>query len=105
MDRIGQSGPLRWYLREWREHLDLTQDRVAERLGTNKGQISKLERGEQRMNDSWIAGFSEALGVDPADLLRDPKAPTLSDLLRGATPDQMEKIRSIVAVIVGKSAA
>ena len=105
MDRIGPRAPLHWYLKEWREHLGLTQERVAERLGTNKGQVSKLERGEQRMNDNWIAGFADAIGIDPADLLRDPKAPTISDLLRGATPDQVEQIRSIVAVIVGKSAA
>jgi len=105
MTRIGQRRPVKWYIKEWRVHKGLTLERMAERLETNKGQISKLERGDQRMNDSWIAGYAEALGIEPSQLLRDPEAPTINDLLSGATPDQIEKIKSIAAVILGKSAA
>jgi transcriptional regulator with XRE-family HTH domain len=105
MTRIGQARPIRWYLKEWRVHKGLTLERMAERLETNKGQVSKLERGEQRMNDSWLAGYAEALGIEPSQLLRDPEAPNLNDLLLKATPEQIEKIKTIVSVIIGSDAA
>lgn len=102
MPRIGPKRPLKWYLKEWRVHKGLTAERMADRLDTNKGQISKLERGEQRMNDDWIYGYAEALGIEPADLLKPPDAPSVDDLLRGATPEQYEQVRSVIRIIVGK---
>lgn len=86
MARIGSKKPIRWYVKEWRHKLKLSQEQVAERLGTNKGQFSKLERGKtkdgQRLNDDWIAAIAEAYGIEPADLLRDPDAPSPADILR-----------------------
>jgi len=105
MDRIGRNSPLRWYLREWRLHKGVTAERLAERLETNKGQISKLENGRQRMNDEWIIGYAQALDIEPRDLLRDPKSPDISDLLAKATADQVKKIREIAEIIIGKTAA
>ncbi len=63
---------LKWFTREWRERKGLSQDQVAAQLDTNRGQISKLERGDLRMNDDWIAGIAKALKIEPAELLRDP---------------------------------
>ncbi len=63
---------LKWFTREWREHRGMSQDQVAAFLDTNRGQISKLERGDLRMNDDWIAGIAHALRVEPSDLLHDP---------------------------------
>lgn len=96
MDRIGRKSPVRWYLREWREFRGFTQEQLAERMDTNKGQVSKLETGAQRLNDVWISRAAHALAVEPGDLLRDPARPTADDLLRGATP---EKRRQALVVI------
>lgn len=92
MDRIGGRTPVKWYVREWRESRGLTQDAVASRLDTDKSVISQLENGKRRMNDGWIAGFSFAFAIEPSDLLRDPNAPTLEDLLKGATAKDREMI-------------
>ena len=86
MDKIGRSTPVRWYVREWREKRGLTQDALASRLETDKSVISQLENGKRRMNDGWIAVFSFAFGIEPSDLLRDPNAPTLEELLSNASP-------------------
>ena len=100
MDRIRGSRPLRWYVREWREKFRLSQEQLANRLETNKGQISKLENQKQRLNDDWVIGVSEALGIEPRDLLRDPSAPTLEDLLRGASPeDRATAVRLVEAFL------
>ncbi|MBA5778238.1 helix-turn-helix domain-containing protein [Stappia sp. F7233] len=63
---------VKFFLREWRKAKGWTQDRLAEETGSNKGQISKLETGAQRMNAEWMSRFSQALGIRPSDLMRHP---------------------------------
>lgn len=92
MDRIGSRKPVKWYLREWRKHLHLTQGQVAERVETAVAVVSQLETGQRQMNDKWISAFSDAFSIDPVDLLRDPTAPTIADLLRQASPDDQARI-------------
>lgn len=107
MEQTGNDRALRrleWFIKEWRQRKGLTQEQLATRLDTNKGQVSKLERGDQRMNDYWILGISEALGISPGDLLTPPDRPTLDDLLREASQEQVSKIRDIVRAFLGKSA-
>lgn len=64
------------FLRQWRKHRGLTQEKLAERLGTSKGYISELESGKQRYNQQHLEALAEALDCDPVDLLiRDPTDP------------------------------
>lgn len=93
MDRIGNRRAVRWYLKEHRERRGLTQEQLAERLSTNKGQVSKLETGAQRMNDDWAGRISYALSVDPWQLLRHPDAPDPADLLNGLLDQDRERVR------------
>lgn len=54
------------------------------------------------MTTYWLAGFAEALQVEPVDLFRDPNTPTQLDLLRGETPaKQAEIVRVIKALKAG----
>lgn len=66
----------RFFLREWRKHRQLTQERLADRLGVSKQHISDLERGRRQYNQALLEAAAEALTCDPADLImRDPGAP------------------------------
>lgn len=66
----------RFYLREWRTHRGLTQERLAERVGITKQHVSDLERARRQYNQGLLEAFAEALACEPADLLmRDPTAP------------------------------
>jgi len=103
MKRIGPKIPVKWFLREWRAHAGLTQEQLSERMGTNKGQINKLENSKQRMNDRWIAAYAEALGIDRARVLMDPNTPTADDLLRGATKEQVDEVRHFAGIIMRKT--
>ena len=58
-------------LKELREKRDLSQEAVAERMGTIRGQVSKLESGKARLNDIWIDRLSKALACDPGELISD----------------------------------
>lgn len=63
---------LRWYAREWRLSLGLTQEEVAERMGTSKGQISRYETLDRKLSVTKAFELADALGLHPADLFRNP---------------------------------
>lgn len=50
-------------LRKARETKNLTQTEVAERLGQTQSFVSKVERGERRLDVVELRAFCSALGV------------------------------------------
>lgn len=72
----------RTFLKEWRDHAGLTQERAASRIGEATGeglshsQLSRIERGEQPYSQAILEAAADAYGTDPASLLmRNPKDP------------------------------
>lgn len=57
------------FLRQWREYRSLTQDDLAERLGTSKASISRIEAGQQAYTQDFLEACADALRTDPASLL------------------------------------
>jgi len=104
MDRIRLNRP-RWLVKEWREHRSLTQEQLADRSEMTKSMISEIENGKKRLHDDHIAALCFALGIETEDLLRHPKAPTPTDLLRTATPEQEKQIMDFAAFVLGKRAS
>lgn len=62
----------RFYLRELRLALGLTQEDVAAAAGATKGQISQLETGHTRYNEDWVERLCCALQVEPIALFIRP---------------------------------
>ncbi len=56
-------------IRDLRTQRDLSQEGLADLVGTTKAQISKLEKGQRRLTDDWMRRLAPALGVAPADLM------------------------------------
>ncbi|MND45339.1 helix-turn-helix protein [compost metagenome] len=52
-----------------RKAADVTQAELAERLGKPQSFVSKVERGERRLDVIEFCQVAEALGKDPAKLL------------------------------------
>lgn len=50
-------------LRNTRETQNLTQSEVAERLGQTQSFVSKVERGERRLDIVELRAFCKAIGV------------------------------------------
>lgn len=50
-------------LRKARESNSLTQSQVAERLGQTQSFVSKVERGERRLDVVELRAFCSALGI------------------------------------------
>ena len=58
-------------LRDLRERADVSQAALAESLGNTQTFISKIERGERRIDVVEFVEFCEALGVDPIAAFQD----------------------------------
>lgn len=100
--RIGPKQPRRNFLRKWRDHRGLTQEALAERLGTNKAQISNWENARRAMTFNVQAALAEALSIEPSDLFRDPDRPSADELLRDVPPEVHTQAIDLIKVLVGK---
>lgn len=58
-------------LRKLRLARGLGQEQLAVMMGTTRSQYIKLEKGERRLSDVWIARAATALGVDAGELITD----------------------------------
>jgi transcriptional regulator with XRE-family HTH domain len=67
MDSDKNGGPV--YLRAWREYRELTQEQLAEKVGTNANMIQYLETGERGLSTKWARRLAPALDTTPGMLL------------------------------------
>jgi transcriptional regulator with XRE-family HTH domain len=57
------------HLKAWREHRRMTQEQLAEAIGTRGSVISLLESGDRRLSDKWLRRLAPALETTPGHLL------------------------------------
>ncbi len=107
MPRQAQPKPQlrRTFLRQWREHRNLTQDQAAERIGLDRSQLSRIENGQSPYNQPFMEAAASAYRCDVADLLmRNPKDKsaiwTLIDAVRDTSPATQRQIQAIVETII-----
>lgn len=62
-------------IREMRKKRGLTLERLAERVGTNNQQISRLETGQRRLTVEWLTRLATALDCLREDLLPEEETP------------------------------
>lgn len=68
--------PLALHLKAWRQHRGLSQERLAERIGTTAATISRIESRKQNWDQEFLRIAADALSCSPADLMmRDPTGP------------------------------
>lgn len=81
-------------LKEIRKIRGLTQEELAGRIGTNAGQIHKLESGMRRLSDRWIAPLTEALNCTIAELFGEVQArnvPVIGDVPGGDLAEALQQ--------------
>jgi transcriptional regulator with XRE-family HTH domain len=85
MDSDKNGGPN--YLRAWRlfrkgkDGKPLTQEELADRVGTNANMIQYLETGERGLSSKWLRRLSPALETTPGMLLDNDPNELDSDLV------------------------
>jgi len=89
MTTIRRGARLHYYIKEWIEHLGLTDDQVAARMGlSSRASVWKLYKEQHRLTPHKVAQIAEALDRDPRELLFPPDVPSLDALAEGASPEQ-----------------
>lgn len=97
--RIGPNRPFRLYLAEWREEKGLTQQQLADRLGTSDVTVSRWETNKRRPDDDARAAIAEALDIQPIDLYRHPEQPSADALLRDQPPEVIDQAMKLIRAI------
>lgn len=67
----------RHFIREWRKHRNMTQERLAALVEMSAPSISQIENGNQGYTQSTLERLAEALNCQPGDLLM--RNPLVSD--------------------------
>lgn len=91
--KIGPKKRFVHYIVEHREALELTQEQLADRIGTTHMTVSRWENYKTRVDFPILAAVAEALWGDSEraeDLLHHPDRPTPNQLMR-QLPDDDQK--------------
>ncbi len=95
------------FLREWREHVGLTQEQLADRLETTKGTISRWENKARKMSLETAAAVCEALGISPGAIYHTPPvkgAASVEDKIATAPDDIREETSKFIDYQMSKRA-
>jgi transcriptional regulator with XRE-family HTH domain len=87
------------YLRAWRLFREMTQEELAEKVGTNANVIGYLESGERGLSAKWLRRLAPALNTTPGNLLEhDPETlPTdIIDIWAHIPERERERARRIL---------
>lgn len=57
------------FLKEWRKRRKMTQQELADAIGTSKSQISELERYNLQLSPKWLRRLAPVLDVQPGHIL------------------------------------
>lgn len=89
----------RVYLAEWRDSRGLTQQQLADRLGTSDVSIARWENGKRRPDLGALAALCEALDIAPGSIYRHPDTPSADDLLRGQPKEIQDQAMKLIMAI------
>lgn len=89
------------FIREWRKYRGLTLEQLAEKAGTDHGNLSKIERGLKTYKQKLLEGIAAALDTTPASLLgRNPyDQEEIGSLWQDLTPADRERGRDLLEAL------
>jgi transcriptional regulator with XRE-family HTH domain len=89
------------YFREWREWREWTQQELADRMGTSKQQVSRVETGDRDWGKGYLEAFAFAIGCRAGDPISRPpphaspaQFSDLMDVLWELDPNQVGQLLS-----------
>jgi len=95
------------FLREWREHRGVSQERLAGRIEVSPGLISQWETGLTKLTEDKLEALAVALQCEPGDILsRDPNAPDykLWRIINGLSETDKAQALRVIEALTHKSA-
>jgi transcriptional regulator with XRE-family HTH domain len=88
------------YIEEWMKALGLTDEKLAERLETNRTTVWRWRSEQKRLNPEKIAAIAQAIGIEPELLWRLPSRPSLDAIVKDASDDMVQKAADVVKILI-----
>jgi transcriptional regulator with XRE-family HTH domain len=89
------------FVAEWMEHRELSDEKLANRLGVDRVTVTRWRNQQHRLNPDKIAAIAVALDLEPEALFRPPSGrPSLDALLRDAPAELQDTAADIVKRLV-----
>lgn len=97
-------------LKRIREERGISQERLAERCGISKAQISKMETGVQKNpHIETIVAIAAALGVSVEELIFGTEGPNgmkyMLEAIESLPADKQNTVKELIAAFVAQSTA
>jgi len=89
------------YLVEWRKHLNVRPETIAEAFEIERESVHRMEREQNRMNAEKIAKYADTLGILPEQLWRPPPTGDASDGDIGLTMAEREAALALLTKLTG----
>lgn len=96
------------YLKAWREYRNLSQQKLADRVGTTAASISRLENGHQPYFQPLMEALADALLCTVPDLIsRDPNSPAdaLMEQVKRLPREKVIVVRKFIQAVIEENAA
>jgi len=96
------------YVAAWRMHRGLTQEQLAEAIGTSQNMVGYLESAKRGLTAKWLRRIARALNTTPGLLLDHAPSAVPSELVQewvGANEDQRAQIIGVVQALNTKRKA
>lgn len=97
--RITPKNPAPLFIAEWREEKDLTQQELADKLGTSDVTISRWETRKRKPDNDAQEAIAEVLGIHITDLRRHPDEPSADALLRDQSREVVDQAIKLIQAI------
>lgn len=97
---MSESAPEKNFLQAWRLHRRMTQEALAEAIGSSKATIGHLEGGERRLSDKWLRKLAPALKTTPGYLLDhhpDDLPTDILDIWQDVPAERREQAKEVLA--------
>lgn len=92
----------RFYLKEWRIARRMTQQQLASKLKTSKGEVSRYERGERTISLLIQFRLARALRISPGQLFSGPNQASADALLTGLTAKERQRYIAALEALMGR---
>lgn len=92
------KGFSRTFIREWRQHRNLTLEQLASRIDLTNGNLSRVERGQVPYSQPVLEALAIALNCRPADLIMRP--PGVEDELQAVFGEMSPETKRTALALV-----
>ena len=95
------------FIKEWRDHRQLTQEKLAERVGVSVPTISRVETGKSPYNQPLMEAIAEALQCSVSDLIARKPGVAVHESIRlvESLPDSLkDRVVQMIRAAFGSAA-